>query len=90
MAWTKDPLDTRWFEFDWSQFLAAGETILSYTISADSAMTKVADSATSTAVLIQVSGGTAGTQSLITCNITTSAANVYETEKYVTIRNRQS
>ena len=93
-VWTTDPADQRWFEFDWSSFLDAGETITSYTVTCDSELTKLADTSTTTAVLIQVSGGTAGTQSLITCVINTSNAtgqhNRYETEKYVSIRTRFS
>jgi len=92
--WVKDPDDIRWFEFDWSQFLAAGETITSYAVTCDSNLTKVADTSTTSTVLIQVSGGTAGSQSLITCQVDTSNAtgqhNQYETQKYVAIRLRQS
>jgi len=94
MMWVKDPLDIRWFEFDWSQFLAAGETISSYTITCDSNLTKVAQIATGTAVSIQVSGGVAGTQSVISCQVDTSVAgnqeNQYETQKVVAIRTRRS
>ena len=93
-VWTVDPADQRWFEFDWSSFLAAGETISSYTVTCDANLTKLADAATTTTVLIQVYGGTAGTQSLITCVINTTNAtgqhNRYETEKYVSIRTRFS
>jgi len=80
---------------DWSEFLgASGETISSYTITCDANLTKLADTSTATSVSIQVSGGTAGTQSLITCVINTTNAtgqhNRYETEKYVSIRTRFS
>ncbi len=93
-VWVKDPVDQRWFSFDWSSFLSTGETISSYTVTCDSALTKVADTATTTTVLIQVSGGTAGTQSLLKCEVSTTNAtgqhNRYETEKYVSIRTRVS
>lgn len=93
-VWVKDPDDQRWFSFDWSSFLATGETISSYTVTCDSALTKLADSSTTTSVLIEVSGGTAGTQSLLTCEIYTANAtgqhNRYQTTKYVSIRIRQS
>lgn len=93
-VWVKDPDDQRWFEFDWSSFLAAGETISSWTVTCDSALTKLGDTATPTAVLIEVSGGVAGTKSLLTCEIFTTDAsskhNKYQTTKFVTVRVRQS
>ena len=87
--------DKRWFEFDWSSFLASGETITSYSVTCDANMTKLSDSSTPTSVLIQVTPVSgAGTQSLITCRIDTSYNNVqenqYTTQKYVSIRARQS
>lgn len=87
--WVKDPDDERWFKFDWSSFLAAGETITAHTTTVDAAMTKVSDTADTTSVSVQVLGGTDGTQSLTTCLIHTSAANIYETQKWVTIATRQ-
>ena len=93
-VWVKDPDDQRWFSFDWSSFLSTGETISSYTVTCDSALTKLADSSTTTSVLIQVSGGTAGTQSLLSCAVNTTNPtgqhNRYDTAKYVSIRQRQS
>jgi hypothetical protein len=88
VLWVKDPLDTCWFEFDWSSFLAADETITSYTTSVNSNLVKLSDSATDTAVSVQVSGGS-GESGRITCNIQTSASNTYEVEKPVLIRTRQ-
>jgi hypothetical protein len=88
--WVKDPDDERWFEFDWSAFLATGETITAHTTTVDTAMTKVSDTANATSVSVQVSGGTAGTKSVITCLVNTSAGNIYETQKWVSIYTRQS
>lgn len=87
--WVKDPDDTRWFEFDWSSFLTAGETISSYTVTV-SGLTKVDDASPSTTtVAVQVSDGTQGNHAAITCNIHTSASNVYEATKTVIVRPRK-
>lgn len=88
--WVKDPQDTCWFEFDWSDFLVPGETIVSYSTLADVNLTKLTDSLTDTTVLIQVSGGQLLVPSVLSCNIRTSGSNVYETEKTVYLRARQS
>lgn len=88
--WVKDPLDVAYYTFDWSSFLASGETISSHTTTVDSNLTKVSDTANATTVSIRVSGGLAGTQSLVTCQVVTSASNTYETEKYITITTRMS
>ena len=88
--WVKDPLDVASYTFDWSSFLATGETISSRTTTVDANLTKLSDSATTTTVSVKVSGGTNGTQSLVTCQVVTSAGNTYETEKYITIATRIS
>jgi hypothetical protein len=87
-VWFKDPLDTRWFTFNWS--LAAGETITSYTVSCDANMTQLSESVGVTSVSIQVSGGDGCLQSVVSCNIHTSVGNIYETEKPVYIQTRHS
>jgi hypothetical protein len=95
--WVKDPDDVAWYEFDWSDtdedgnaWLPTGVTIASYTVTVDDNLTKVADASTDTTVSVNVSGGTVGTQSLVTCQVVTSASNTYETEKYIVIATRQS
>ena len=96
--WVKDPLDTVWFTFNWGgdpttnppspSFLASGETITAHTTTVDSNLTKLSDTATSTTVSVQVTGGVNSTQSLVSCNIHTSAGNIYETEKFIFIVTR--
>ena len=97
--WVKDPLDTAWYQFDFLGTAAEPgllyntspqETITSHTTAVDANITKLSDTAASTSVSIQVTGGTNGTQSLVTCSIHTSAGNVYNDEKYIIIATRQS
>jgi hypothetical protein len=89
-TWVKDPADIVAFTFDWSLFLAPGETIASHTTTVDGNATKVSDSATTTQVSVEVSGGISGNVSLVTCQVITTATNKYNTEKYVTIVTRIS
>ena len=86
--WVKDPADTAWFTMDWSNFLDTGETIISYTITCDTGVTKVIDSQSGAQTSIKVSGGTDGSQALITASIDTSDTNHYEAEKYIYIVTR--
>ena len=86
--WVKDPDDTAWYEFNFASFLDAGETISSYSTTVDSFLTKVSDISTASTVSVQVTGGEAGTQSIVSCNIHTSSSNVYETEKAISIITR--
>lgn len=87
--WVKDPdavLDWKW---DWaastngtgsSDWLAAGETIASHTIDADTgiAVDSSALSDANTSVTAWLSGGTAGTEYLVRCEIVTSASRTDE------------
>lgn len=86
--WVKDPADVAWFQFDWTVHLATGETITTYTITCDAALTKESDSKQGAGASIQVSGGTSGTASLISCDITTSAGNELHADKHIYITDR--
>ncbi|HET9874296.1 MAG TPA: hypothetical protein VFQ37_00815 [Mycobacterium sp.] len=94
-VWTKDPDDEDWFEFDWSDqgetpWLPTGVTISSYTVTVDDALTKVSDSQSGASVFVKVSGGTAGTDSVVSCEISASDGNTYKTSKPIQIFNRSS
>lgn len=94
--WVKDPDDTFWFEFDWSDFLEfglnPGETITSFTITSatGSGVTVLNSQATNTAVQFAVTGGTDGVNAIITNVINTSASNEYQTEKIIFVQTRTS
>jgi len=104
--WHKDPADQNiWYEFDWSAndsggnpWLPPGVTITSYAATTDGQTTLVADQlgpASSSglpnaSVFVQLTGGTAGAQSVITCEITASDGSTYSTTKNVFISTRIS
>ena len=87
--WVKDPDATLDYKFDWkastngtgsSDWLASGETISSHTIDADTGITVDSSSQTdtNTSVTVWLSGGTAGTEYLVRCEIVTSASRTDE------------
>jgi hypothetical protein len=88
-SFLKDPDATLDYKFDWkaltngsgsSDWLQSGETISSHTIDADSGITvdSSAQTDTNTSVTVWLSGGTAGTNYEVRCEIVTSAARTDE------------
>ena len=87
--WIKDPDAVLDYKFDWkaltngtgpSDWLTAGETISDHVIDADAGIT-VDSSALSdgnTSVTVWLSGGTAGTEYKVRCEIDTSASRTDE------------
>lgn len=74
----KDPAEDMDFEIDFSDMLASGETIASYTLTVPTGITDHDDSKTSTAVIFWLSGGTAGEEYDIECEIVTSFDRTYK------------
>lgn len=85
----KDPDAILDYKFDWkastngsgdSDWLSSGETISTYTITAQSGITVDSDSLTdaNTSVTVWLSGGTAGTRYTVACKIVTSAGRTDE------------
>ena len=82
VAYSKHPTEILDYELDWSDWLSEGETITSYTVTADTGITKEADSKTGNIVTIWLSGGTAGERYVVTCTIVTNMlvkTDVYKT-----------
>lgn len=88
--WVKDPSDEVWFNFDWSSFLGASETITSYTLTVGSALTKMADNNGSQKVNFKVSGGVTGDICLVTCSVNTSDDNTFNDEKNIYVVPRKA
>lgn len=88
--WVKDPVDVAWYKFDWSQFLDAGDTIASATVTVDANVTKVTSASTASSVSVQLSGGASGTSSVVTCVVVTALGNTFETTKTIYIQGRSS
>ena len=87
--WVKDPDAVLDYKFDWaastngtgsSDWLASGETISSHTIDADTGITvdSSAETDSDTSVTVWLSGGTAGTEYSVRCEIVTSASRTDE------------
>jgi hypothetical protein len=95
----KDPNAVLDYKFDWkaltngsgpSDWLAAGETISTITITAASGLTVNSSSITdtSTSATVWLSGGTAGTEYTLACKITTSAGRTDERTITISVRDR--
>jgi hypothetical protein len=69
---TKDPNAVLDYGFDWTLWLQTGETISSSTWTVPTGLTKDTDTKTTTATVVWLSGGTAGTNYDVTCRIVTS------------------
>lgn len=84
----KDPDAVLDYAFDWSSWLATGETISSHTVTVSSGLTKDSDSESSGIVTVWLSGGTAGTWYTVACEIVTSAARTDERTMRIQVQNR--
>ena len=70
----KDPDATRFYTWDFSDWLDTGESISSYTFpSFPAGLTQVSDSNDTTSVTVKISGGTAGESYDIICRVVTDA-----------------
>ena len=95
----KDPDAVLDYKFDWrastngtgdSDWLAAGETISSHTIDADTGITVDSSSQTdtNTSVTVWLSGGTAGTTYAVRCEIVTSGSRTDERTMRILVEER--
>ena len=84
----KDPDAVLDYAFDWSDWLATGETISSHTITVTSGITKDSDSESSGVVTVWLSGGTAGEDYDVACKIVTSASRTDERTMTIRVKNR--
>jgi hypothetical protein len=88
-TFTKDPEAVLDYKFDWSSWLATGETISSKTVTVGSGLTEDSSSITdtNTSVTIWLSGGTTDTDYSVECKIVTSDSRI--DERSITIRVRE-
>lgn len=94
-TFTKDPSALLDYVFDWSAWLGSGETIASTVITVPTGLTldltaphTSGYTATTTAVTVWLSGGTAGSYYSPACKITTSAGRVDERSITVQVQDR--
>lgn len=84
----KDPSAIKDYKYDWgTNWLAAGETISSATVTVPAGLTKVSQSNTTTTVTVRLSGGTAGpTWIPVVCHITTNQGQEDDRTIYIKVQ----
>ena len=84
----KDPSAVLDYVFDWTEWLAAAETIDNYTITADTGITDDSSTEDDGKVTVWLSGGTAGINYKVACLITTSAGRTDERTIWIKVVDR--
>ena len=84
----KDPSAVLDYAFDWTGWLAAGETITDHTITADTGITVDSSTELDGKVTVWLSGGTAGQNYKVACKITTSAGRTDERTIWIKVTDR--
>ena len=84
----KDPDATLDYGFDWSEWLASGETISSSSWTIPTGLTEESSGFSGGIASVWLSGGTAGTNYEITNKITTSAGRTDERSHVIKVRER--
>lgn len=84
----KDPSAVLDWMFDWTDWLASGETIISHTITADTGITVESSTEDAGKVTVWLSGGTAGINYKVACKITTSAGRTDERTIWIKVTDR--
>lgn len=89
---SKDPESILDFVFDWSTWLAVGETISSFVMTVPTGLVEgtglQATTQAAGKVTVWLSGGTAGSTYLVECKITTSTGRVDERQIIVMVVER--
>ena len=84
----KDPSAVLDWMFDWSDWLASGETITDHTITVDTGITNDSSTEDAGKVTVWLSGGTAGINYKVACLITTSAGRTDERTIWIKVTDR--
>lgn len=84
----KDPSAVLDYVFDWTEWLATGETIADHTITADTGITVDSSTELDGKVTVWLSGGTAGQNYKVACKITTSAGRTDERTIWIKVTDR--
>jgi hypothetical protein len=87
-TFTKDPDAVLDYQWDWSEWLATGETIASVVITPDTGITLDSQSNTTTTVTAWLSGGTVDEGYRVVCEITTNAGRTDDRSIYLICRER--
>ena len=84
----KDPSAVLDYAFDWTGWLAAGETITDHTITADTGITVGSSTESDGKVTVWLSGGTAGINYKVACLVETSAGRTDERTLWIRVVDR--
>ena len=84
----KDPSAVLDYVFDWTEWLATGETITDHTIKADTGITVDSSTEDDGKVTVWLSGGTAGINYKVACLITTTAGRTDERTLWIRVVDR--
>lgn len=84
----KDPEAVLDYGFDWSDWLATGETIVTSTWAVATGLTKTTDSNSTEATTIWLTGGTVGASYVITNHITTSEGRADDRSHTIKVKDR--
>ena len=84
----KDPSAVLDYVFDWTEWLATGETITDHTITADTGITVDSSTESDGKIIVWLSGGTAGINYKVACKITTSAGRTDERTIWIKVTDR--
>lgn len=84
----KDPQAILRDAFDWTDWLGAGETISAFAVTASDGLTIDQIARVLGVVSYRVSGGTAGLDYVVTCEITTSEGNIDQRSALYRVRER--
>ena len=87
-GYVKDPDATLDYEFDWSDWLATGETIASEDVTVEDGLTKGSVTESDGKVTVRLSGGTVNTRYSVACKITTSSGQIDERTMSILVKNR--
>ena len=86
--YTKDPSAILDWAYDWTDWLAAAETITDHTITADTGITVDSSTEDTGKVTVWLSGGTAGINYKVACLVKTSAGRTDERTIWIKVANR--
>ena len=84
----KDPSAVLDYAYDWTGWLAAGETITDHTITADTGITVDSSTESDGKVTVWLSGGTAGINYKVACLVETSAGRTDERTLWIRVVDR--
>lgn len=87
-TYVKDPKAVLDYAFDWTDWLADGETISSYVVEVETGLTEDSNGVLLGVVTVWLSGGTAGETYKVACTITTSEGRIDERTIEIDVQNR--